>query len=81
VESIEAAAVAHTAEAAEALKAQGARASARNLVVEPYLAEVRETGGRLLPVRQRERIRIDGPSIVEDVPGYVAPSQRAREAA
>jgi hypothetical protein len=76
-ESIDGAAIAHTPEEAEALKAQGARDAARNLVVEPYLAEVRETGGRLLPVRQRECIRVDGPSILGDVPGYLAPSPRA----
>jgi hypothetical protein len=73
-ESIAGAAVARTPEEAQALKAQGARASAQNLVVEPYLAEVREIGGRLLPLRQRERVRIDGPSILGDVPGYVPPS-------
>jgi hypothetical protein len=77
VEDIDGAAVARSPEAAQELQAQGTRASARNLVVEPYLAEVRETGGRLLPVRQRERVRIDGPSILGDVPGYAAPAARA----
>jgi hypothetical protein len=79
VEDIEGALVAHSPEEAQGLQAQGARDSARNLVVEPYLAEVREFGGRLLPVRQRERVRVDGPSVLGDVPGYVAaaPSPRA----
>jgi uncharacterized protein DUF2849 len=80
VEDIEGAAVARTPEAASALQAQGAHDSARNLVVEPYLAEVREIAGRLLPLRQRERVRIDGPSILGDVPGYVSPSPRATPA-
>jgi len=77
VEDIAGAVVARTPEEASALQAQGARDSALNRVVEPYLAEVREIAGRLLPVRQRERVRIDGPSILVDVPGYVSPSPRA----
>ncbi len=77
VESIAAAAVARSAEAARALQAQGARDAARNLVVEPYLAEVVETGSRLVPARMRERVRVEGPSILGDVSGYAAPSPRA----
>ncbi len=76
VEEIDGAAVARSSEEARELQVHGARDSARNLVVEPYLAEVREIGGRLLPVRQRERMRVDGPSILDDVPGY-SPSPRA----
>jgi Protein of unknown function (DUF2849) len=76
-ESIDGAAVARSPEQAQALEAQGVRDAAANLVVEPYLAEVREIGSRLVPVRVRERVRIAGPSILEDVPGYVAPSPRA----
>jgi Protein of unknown function (DUF2849) len=76
VESIEAAVVAHSAEEAHALQQQGARDSAANLVVEPYLAEVAEASGRRLPARMRERVRVEGPSILDDVPGYV-PSPRA----
>jgi hypothetical protein len=78
VEGIDGAAVARSPEEAQELQAEGARASACNLVVEPYLAEVRESGGRLHPVRQRERVRIDGPSVLDDVPGYVAPSPGLR---
>jgi Protein of unknown function (DUF2849) len=78
VEAIEGALVAHSPEEAQGLQAQGARDSARNLVVEPYLAEVREIGGRLLPVRQRERVRVDGPSVLGEVPGYVAPGEGQR---
>jgi hypothetical protein len=77
VESIEAAAVARTPEEAKAFEATGARAAA-NLVVEPYLAEVRELGGQLVPVRVRERVRVDGPSVLDDVPGYEAPPPSPR---
>jgi hypothetical protein len=70
VESIEGAVVARSAEDARALQAQGARDAARNLVVEPYLAEIAEAGGRLAPARMRERVRMEGPSILDDVPGY-----------
>jgi hypothetical protein len=45
-----------------------------NFIVEPYLVEVRETAAGLVPVRYRERVRARGPSILDDVPGYVAPS-------
>jgi hypothetical protein len=38
-------------------------AVARALVVAPYLIEVSEQDGRLLPARYRERIRAEGPSI------------------
>jgi uncharacterized protein DUF2849 len=77
VESIDGALVARSAEEARALQAQGARDAARNLVVEPYLAEVAEDGGRVVPARVRERVRVEGPSILGDVPGYVTPSPRA----
>ena len=73
VESIEGAAIARTAEEARALQAQGTHDAARNLVVEPYLAAVAGTGARPLPARMRERVRVEGPSMLADVPGYVAP--------
>jgi hypothetical protein len=73
VERIDGAAVARSPEEAQALEARGARDFAGNLVVEPYLAEVREIGGRLVPVRARERVRIAGPSVLGDVPGYAPP--------
>jgi len=79
VESIEAAAVARSPDAARALQEQGARHAAANLVVEPYLAEVAEAAGRRVPSRMRERVRVDGPSILDDVPGY-SPSPRATPA-
>jgi hypothetical protein len=76
VESVEGAAIARSAEEAQALQAQGARDSAANLVVEPYLAEVAETGGRSVLARMRERVRVEGPSILGDVPGYVSPAAK-----
>lgn len=81
VENIEGAAIARSVQETQALEAQGARDAARNLVVEPYLAEVREAGGHLVPLRARERVRVDGPSILGDVPGYSAPlpARGARE--
>ena len=81
VESIAAAAIARSPDEVRALQEQGARDAASNLVVEPYLAEVAEVaeaGGRLLPARMRERLRVDGPSVLDDVPGYAgSPSPRA----
>jgi hypothetical protein len=78
VESINGALVARSADEARALQEQGARDAARNLVVEPYLAALDEggaaPGGRPLPARMRERVRVDGPSILADVPGYVPPA-------
>jgi Protein of unknown function (DUF2849) len=71
---ISAASVARTPEETRALEAQGAHDTARNLVVDPYLVEVREGMDGLAPVRMRERVRVAGPSILGDVPGYVAPT-------
>jgi uncharacterized protein DUF2849 len=73
VESIEGALIAHSADEARSLQAQGERDAVRNVVVEPYLAEVAVNGGRLVPARMRERVRVEGPSILGDVPGYVSP--------
>ena len=76
-ESIAEAVVARSPDEVRALEDRGAYDAARNLVVEPYLVEVREDGGRLTPIRYRERVRVAGPSILDDVPGYVAaPSPR-----
>jgi hypothetical protein len=79
-ESIDVALVARTTGEVAELEARGAFDAAQNLVVEPYLVEVREAEGRLLPVRQRERVRAGGPSILDDVPGYVAPGAMLRQA-
>jgi hypothetical protein len=67
--------VAHSPREVRALEERGAHDAARNIVVEPYLAEVREIDGRIVPLRYRERVRAGGPTILEDVPGYVTPIQ------
>jgi hypothetical protein len=77
VTSIDGAAVARSPDEARALEARGAFDAANNLVVEPYLVEVREIAGRLSPVRYRERVRAAGPSVLDDVPGYALPSDGA----
>jgi len=77
-ENIAEAVVARDPDEARALEDRGAYDAAHNLVVEPYLVEMREEGGRLTPVRTRERIRVAGPSILADVPGYASPSPRLR---
>jgi hypothetical protein len=73
-ESLVEALVAHSPDEVRALEDRGVHDAARNLVVEPYLIDVEEIGGRILPVRQRERVRAGGPTILDDVPGYVAPA-------
>jgi len=62
-ESMEAAQVAGSAAAAEALLAVAARAAAENEVVAPYRIAVVEEGGRLRPATLRERIRAGGPTV------------------
>jgi hypothetical protein len=76
-ESIAEAVLARSPDEARALQDRGTYDAARNVIVEPYLVEVRETAGGVMPVRYRERVRAGGPSILEDVPGYTAPSPRA----
>jgi hypothetical protein len=76
-ESLDEAVVAHSPDEVRALEDRGAYDAARNIVVEPYLVEVQEAGGRLIPTRYRERVRAAGPSILDDVPGYTAPSASA----
>jgi hypothetical protein len=73
-ERIDVALVARTTEEAAELETRGAVDVAQNLIVEPYLVEVREAEGQLLPIRQRERVRAGGPSVLDDVPGYVSPT-------
>jgi Protein of unknown function (DUF2849) len=77
-ERLDEAIVARSPDEVKALEDRGAYDAAHNLVVEPYLVEVREDGGRLVPLRTRERVRALGPSILDDVPGYVPPSPRLR---
>src|SRR5262249_22679090 len=78
-EDIALAVVARDPDEARALEDRGAYDAARNLVVEPYLVEVREADGGLTPIRYRERVRAAGPSILDDVPGYLSPSPGADE--
>ena len=40
---------------------------AKNLVVAPYLFEVREDGGKIWPVKEREVIRAAGPTVRKDL--------------
>lgn len=44
------------------LEAAGEAAVAANRIVAPYLIDVERAGGRLQPVKFRERLRVDGPS-------------------
>jgi hypothetical protein len=55
--------------AAVALARANADAAA-NRVVEPYLIDVRDEAGRLVPARLRERIRAGGPTTGHSTPGY-----------
>jgi hypothetical protein len=72
VESLRGAVVARSPDEIRALESRGAFDAARNIVVEPYLVEMNESAdGSLTPVRFRERVRLGGPSILGDVPGYV----------
>jgi hypothetical protein len=73
--------IARSPDEARGLAARGLFDAGRNLVVDPYLVEMREIAGALLPIRQRERVRLDGPSILDDIPGYVAPGAGAANAA
>lgn len=73
-ETIAEAVVANSPDEVRALEDRGAYDSAHNLVVEPYLVEIREVAGRIEPIRYRERVRAGGPTILDDVPGYVSPA-------
>ena len=73
-ETLVEAVVARSPDEVRALQDRGTYDAEHNLVVEPYLVEVRETAGGLVPIRYRERVRAAGPSILEDVPGYVRPA-------
>jgi len=78
IEGTEGALVARTPDEARALKTRGAHDVARNLVIEPYLLEVCEVDGRLIPMRHRERAQVSGPSIKIRADESV-PSPRVRE--
>jgi hypothetical protein len=72
-ENIAEAVVANSPDEVRALEDRGAYDSAHNLVVEPYLIEIREVAGRIEPIRYRERVRAGGPTILRHVPGYTQP--------
>jgi Protein of unknown function (DUF2849) len=72
-ENLAEAVIARSPDEARALQDRGTYDAEHNLVVEPYLVEVGETAGGFVPIRYRERVRVAGPSILDDVPGYVAP--------
>ncbi len=60
--SIDEARIADGKEEAAALDAAGAKAAAAQIVVAPYLIDVGEDAGHVVPLRYRERIRAYGPS-------------------
>jgi hypothetical protein len=55
--------VANTKEEADALEAIGKKAYANNEVLDVNLVEVEEIEGQIRPLRLRERIRAEGPTI------------------
>jgi len=69
VTSLQESLVARHAEAVAALEAIGKRSYADNQVVDVAVVEVQETNGVLWPLRLRERIRAQGPTM-EYAPGY-----------
>jgi hypothetical protein len=62
-ESIARAAIARTKEEAERLEMIGKAAFADNLVLDVNLIDVEENNGFIRPLRLRERIRAEGPTI------------------
>ncbi|WP_438748784.1 DUF2849 domain-containing protein [Pararhizobium sp. O133] len=69
VESLQHAFVARHAEAVTALEATGKAAFADNKVVDVNVIDIEEVGGVLRPLRLRERVRSEGPTI-DYAPGY-----------
>ena len=63
VESLQDAFVARHAEAVSALEATGKAAFADNKVVDVNVIDIEEVDGVLRPLRLRERIRAEGPTI------------------
>jgi sulfite reductase (NADPH) hemoprotein beta-component len=79
-ESFAEAVLARTPDEVRALQDRATYDASHNVIVEPYLVEVRETEAGLTPIRYRERVRAGGPSVLDDVPGYTAPSAVPRQA-
>ncbi len=69
VESLQDAFVARHAEAVTALEAAGKTAFADNKVVDVNVIDIVEEDGILRPLRLREKIRAEGPTI-DYAPGY-----------
>jgi hypothetical protein len=67
VEDIDRASLARSEEEARALDALGRQAMAVNEVVDAYLIEVERHGSGLRPVRLREYLRSEGPSVRVDL--------------
>lgn len=63
VRSLQDAFIARHAEAVTALEATGKQAFEDNKVVDANVVDVEEVNGTLRPLRMRERIRAEGPSI------------------
>ena len=63
VEQLQDAFIARHAEAVTALEATGKQAFDDNKVVDANVVDVEEINGTLRPLRMRERIRAEGPSI------------------
>jgi hypothetical protein len=55
------------AEGVSSIEAIGKSAFARNLVVDVNIIDLEEHGGGLRPVRLRERIRAEGPTVRRDL--------------
>nr|WP_316655043.1 DUF2849 domain-containing protein [uncultured Gellertiella sp.] len=68
-ENLQEALVARHAEAVKSLEEIGSRDFAANLVLDVNVIDVAEVNGRLRPLRLRERIRAEGPTM-EYAPGY-----------
>ncbi|MGV8939600.1 MAG: DUF2849 domain-containing protein [Allorhizobium sp.] len=62
-DKLQGALVARHDEAVAALEAAGRKALAGNLVVDVNVIDVEERNGQLRPVRLRERIRAEGPTM------------------
>lgn len=62
-ESLQDAVVARDKDAVEALEVIGKQAYADNKVVDVNVVDVEQVGGVLKPLRMRERIRAEGPSV------------------
>lgn len=67
VERIDDSRVARGADDEAALTGAGAAAADAQIVVDPYLIDVSEDGGKVRPTKYRELLRALGPSVREDL--------------